>query len=105
RFMLLHVGRRRGQSACRGHSLWLGRQRHLWLGLIGNWNFWRNCGTVGLAAVQPRKIIGTARRGGDCLALGQNFSGNRVAMNRAAAGSAKEAVRGFVLVLVFRRPG
>src|SRR5262245_9546154 len=99
--LLLDVDRSRGQSA--GHSLWLGRHRRLWLGLVRKWNLWCNRGSLGLTAVQPRKIIGTARRGGYCLAVRQNFRGNRVVLDRAAAGSPKQAVRVFVLVL--RRPG
>src|SRR5262249_58668265 len=66
--LLLDVGRRRGESACHfGHSLWLGRHRRLWLGLVRNWRFWRSRGRHGLTAVQPRKIIGTPRRGGERL--------------------------------------
>src|SRR5262249_57438417 len=96
--LLLDVDRGRGQSA--GRSLWLGRLRRLWLGLV-HWNFWCSRGRLGLTAVQPRKIIGTPRRGGYRLAVRQNFRGNRVVLDRAAAGSPKEAIR----VLVLRRPG
>src|SRR5262249_48721688 len=88
---------RSGQSA--GHSLWLGRHRRLWLGLVRNWSFWCSRGRLGLTAVQPRKIIGTAGRGGYCLAIRQNFRRNRVADGRAAAGNPKQVVRVFVLVL------
>jgi hypothetical protein len=47
----------------------------LWLGLLRNWSFWRSRGRRGLTVVRPRKIIGTAGRGGYCLALRQNFRG------------------------------
>src|SRR5262245_256894 len=61
--VLLDVDRGRGQNA--GHSLWLGRhRRRLWLGLVRNWRFWCSRGRLDLTAVQPRKIIGTPRRGG-----------------------------------------
>src|SRR5262245_28989925 len=98
--LLLAVGRGRSQSA--GHSLGLGRHRRLWLGLVRNWSFWCSRGGLGLTAVQPRKIIGTAGRGGYCLAIRQNFRRNRVADGRAAAGNPKPVARVFVLVL--RRP-
>ena len=95
---LLHVSRRRGQSVCRfKRSLWLGRHRHLWLGLLRNWRFWCSRGRLGLTAVRPRKIISSTRRGGHCLALRQNFRGNRVALDRIAAGSSKEFVRSLCL--------
>ena len=56
-----------------------------------------------MTAGRPRKIIGSTRRGGYCLALRQNFRGNRVTEGRVAAGRPKEVVRVFVFVL--RRPG
>ena len=93
--LLLEVDRRRGQSA--GHSLWLGRHRRPWLGLVRNWSFWGNRGGLGLIAVRPRKIICTAGRGSHCLALRQNFRGNRVALDRIAAGRSKEVVRSLFL--------
>ena len=97
-FLLLDVDRGRGQSVCHcGRSLWLGHHRRLWLGLVHNWSFWRSRGGLGLTAVWPRKIIGTAGRGSHCLTLRQNFRGNRVALDRIAAGRSKEVVRSLFL--------
>ena len=97
--LLPEVDRRRGQSA--GHSLWLGP----WLGLVRNWSFWRNRGGLGLTAVWPRKIIGTAGRGSHCLTLRQNFRGNRVALDRIAAGRSKEVVRSLFCPSAYRSSG
>src|SRR5215813_15281230 len=97
--LLLHVGRCRGQSACRlgRHNLGPGRHNGLWVGLARHRCFWRSPGRLRFAAVRPGKVIGSAGWGSNCLALRQNLDSGGVAVNGTAAGATKQ------LIGIFRR--